>query len=373
MGFYEENKYFINQNLFSNMKHLNEEEKILAYSECKIKIREKVIKSYSNIFKCSTNTGIIKSKYFFYCDLIEYLNLYEPDYILINLFLDKNFEDIILIFLEVEEKKISKLLLNKYIKNKRIVDFYKEIIEFIVKFNLQKKVSSEISKKCENYITNEFSKIVGLDVTSWNNDKYNRTSSVNHLYPKYLITSLNESSVNLDKLILSYILFLKIWNCSEYFQSKKSTKSIMFVNHLIYEFNSLDNANNIKLFELINEIKLKIDLETFVEFQETPLTISENSEHIDLNYKQYVMKFKAILNRLERVSNYKSYTFYDLFIELKSDSIEELNVSIIKKINEFEYISPFEINKFKEYLVNNPNDEKLIRLIFSHFYLIEEI
>ena len=95
MGFYEQNKNFITQELLINMRALNTLQRKERYFNIQLEVHERVLASYKNTLKAKTKRGIIIDKSFFYSDLINCLGDYEVELILYNLFYEDSLFEII--------------------------------------------------------------------------------------------------------------------------------------------------------------------------------------------------------------------------------------------------------------------------------------
>ena len=181
MSFYEENKNFINQKLYSEMKGLDATAKTENYnSKLKADTRKRLINSYNNCNNSKT----------FFIECIEILHQYEFSFLFINLFFEENFEDIVVLldynkFNEINENSNDLLI--------------KRFLIYINKLN-------DFSKfKTEEFLKSEFFDIVGIEDNIWINKSTWPHTEFLKTYAKWIIDNLSKNE-NI-KVVYSAILF----------------------------------------------------------------------------------------------------------------------------------------------------------------------
>ncbi len=303
MSFYEENKNYINQKFFSEMKGLDTSAKAENYnSKLKVDTRKRLINSYNN---CNNSKA-------FFIECIEILQQYEFSFLFINLFFEENFEDIVVLlgnakFNEIKENSNDLLI---------------------------KRFSIYISKfKTEEFLKSEFFDIVGIEDNIWKNKSTWPNNEFLKTYAEWVINSLNESE---DIVIYSAILFNKIWIDDIGFVSDhKTSKAIIFLHSLIQSFDNEIQKNN---FININSFYEKLNIileEVFVSgYFSTPLT--DNSIE-DFYGKGYYEKLKIFKEKIFFSKNlhesYDDYSYCELFLKLEQSDIDALSKqNIISKI-----------------------------------------
>lgn len=309
MGFYEENKNFINQRFYSEMKGLDLSAKAENYrSKLKTDTRKRLINSYNN---CNNSKA-------FFMECIEILQHYELSFLFINLFFEENFEDIVVLldhtkFAEIKEN--SKDLLVKRFSN--YINKLKDFREF----------------KTEEFLKSEFLDVVGieenvwLNKSAWPNNKFLKT------YAEWVINSLNESE---DIVIYSAILFNKIWIDDIGFVSDhKTSKAIIFLHSLIQSFdNEIQKNNFININSFYEKLNIILD-EVFVSgYFSTPLTDNSVEDFYGTGYYEKLKIFKEkILFSKNLHESYDDYSYCELFLKLADLDIDALSKkNIISKI-----------------------------------------
>ena len=301
MGFYEENKNFISQKFYSEMRGLDLLAKTENYnSNLKSDMRKRLLKSYNN---CSNSKA-------FFTECIEILHHYEFPFLFINLFFEENFEDIVILldqtkFIEIKEH--SNDLLVKRFSN--YINKLKDFREF----------------KTEEFLKSEFLDVVGIEETVWINKSVWPNNKFLKTYAEWIINSLKESD---DIVIYSAILFNKIWIDDVGFVSDhKTSKAIIFLHSLIQSFdNEIQKNNFININSFYKKLNTILD-EVFVSgYFSTPLTDNSIEDFYGVGYYEKLKIFKEKIFFSKNLhESYNDYSYCELFLKLAESDIDVLS------------------------------------------------
>lgn len=227
MSFYSANKNFIHIKLYSEMKGLSDKEKLDKYENIKTETRKRLQEAYL----------LSENLYKFYEDVFEHLLFFEQEFLIINLFFEKDCNSIFnyLKFGKLSELKINKNSLFSY--------------EFINNMN---KCSSE--DEVTDFLKFELTELLSLKPDDWDSLIMHRNSIVKK-YAVWLITS-NKTKVNKKVNNYSYLLLCKIWNHYENYIEHFDEKSIVFYNTINEKFTELLRRGvYVNLNQIVFEIK----------------------------------------------------------------------------------------------------------------------
>jgi hypothetical protein len=298
MGFYEENKNFIKQKFYSEMRELDLSAKTENYNNLlKQDTRKRLLNSYNN---CSDSKT-------FFMECIEVLHHYEFPFLFINLFFEENFEDIIVLldhtkFIETKEHS-NNLLVKRFLN---YINKLKDFREF----------------KAEEFLKSEFLDVVGIEETIWINKSIWPNNNFLKIYAEWIINSLKESE---DIVIYSAILFNKIWiDDIGFIGDHKTSKAIIFLHSLIQRFdNEIKKNNFININSFYEKLNTILD-EVFVSgYFSTPLTDNSIEDFYGAGYYEKLKIFKEKIFFSKNLhTSYNDYSYYELFLRLAEPAID---------------------------------------------------
>lgn len=358
MSFLEVNKYYL-QSFYSKLKGVRDDDRQSIYEQEINKIRIKVKEYYQENVSIAKDNVSIKET--FYSDIVNNFGEFEFDYILMNLFLDKDF---IIILKSLESNKSFNFLLNT--SNKDLGTFIKSLAR---KLNNTMSVGNTLS----NSLQNEFSEFISTNAFTWDEINYNNRSSINHKYAEYLIENISYNSPNWKLIISNHLLFLKSYNYLGYFNSNRAVKSIFFINRLIEYYREKKESTDVKLVQLENKINKNIHHNCFVSYIKTPICISESeASSISELLANRIGDYRDLLG-VRVIINEKSY--YDLYKSLGSGSIDEFNKALIKKSKLGSLITQDDIENISNFSDSKDGNHKnkARNLIFNKFYIFDKL
>ncbi len=383
MSFIEENKNFL-QNFYSELRNLDLDSKQQKYENFKDQIKNRTSLYYQKIeIDEKTQTLLQKDRFYkdlidcirhynadesqtllqkdrFYKDLIDCIGEYDFDYILMNLFLDKDFLKLILSFYKNE-------------KFKSLLEQSKTSLGFFIKgFNKKLNDSLAFDKEFSTYLKNAFYDFIPTDNNTWEEKGYKTKSSINHKYAQYVIQSITLDSPCWHMIIYNHMLFIKAYNHLGYFSIDKSLKSILFINELIDQYNLEKQQKDVKLVELVTKIEDEIHSNCFVDYIKSPICISESTAHnISTGLANRIKEFDDLLDIRNVIAKTDESSYYDLFKLSDRISIQDLNAYLNKKIITGVFISSEEIRRIED--DSNFITIKAKQLILKKFYLFESL
>lgn len=311
MGFYEENKNFIIQRFYTEMKGMDVSEKTESYKKnLKAETRKRLINSYNN---CNN------SKVFF-IECIEILQQYDFPFLFINLFFEENFEEIIVSIdfsrFYVLNQNSNDILINrisKYINNLKSVKNF----------------------RTEDFLKCEFEDIVGIDDKVWKNKSTWPNNEFLKIYAEWIVNNLNESEN--DEVIYTAIIFNKIWiEDIGFIGDHKNSKAIIFLHILIKSFEIEIQKNNfINISSFYDKLKIILD-DIFVSgYFSTPLTDNYSEGFYSTGYYEKLKVFKEkILFSKNIHQSYTNCTYLDLFEKINEYEIDAISLqNIVSKIH----------------------------------------
>lgn len=420
MGFFEQNKNFITQELLIKMRGLNTLQREERYSNIKLEVHERVLNSYNRTLTAKTSRGVLIDKSFFYIDLINCLGDYEVEFILYNLFYEDEMFEII--------QYLNKIDFLEFLSKKnRQFNFITNFFIYIVK---QKKRNIYIQS---GILVNYLHKFLPRYEETWYQKAFKDEKGIIILYSKNLIDNLSISSINWNQIIFIDALFFKVWYLLPYFKKRSMSKKIIILDylknhhlgnlnlfitkHTMHKRNVFSNkirANysflnlNINLeyhtapvkYEfLIKNIKDVISNSSYLKLFD--FIISLNNTSLKKTYDTFILEnSNNILNKIEDEFNEKSelikieqdfFTIETLFkdlIELRSRHIfiqkqfkEEANYSKVglfnlllkQKITLNMPLTYKDVVQIEELATHNTELEIMKNLLFKRFYLFEKI
>jgi hypothetical protein len=332
MCFKENNKNFINIKLHTEMKGLSNEEKLKKYrQENQDDTRKRLKESY---IKCS-------KKLDFYKDAFLELSFYETDFLMLNLFLEK---DINSLFLFLCRESFN----NLNFQNEDNISY---------KFWIFMKEAS-FDDNVSEFVKTEFLVLLEIREKDWI-DESEKNSPVIKAYAIWLIESI-ENQINYNHSIFSYFLFLKVWNYfpiySEYFDVKIST----FYSRINSQFDeSIKNNKYPNLFELVNIIQKSTEELFISEIKYYPLLNNPKILYYGVGYNrnrpEFIDRYElSNLLCLSQMDNSFTMIFNLMNNYTNSYVISKLNNDILEKLNEFQLPSREELTNIIE---NNYSEE----------------
>lgn len=356
MCFIENNKYYIQHNLYKGMKGLSDDEKHRYYRSIKLEVRQRLKESLQ---KC-----VNKSK--FYQEAFDVLSTYEADYLILNLFYES---DSITIINSLNQRNLLKDLV---LKDLSLISaqYYSHVIS-ILNANRLYGDKDELF-----FLRTNFLKIVPLiNINDWNSENEHNVSVISK-FAKWVFNNLGEDGKT-DTVYNAFYLFVKIWNYFEFINKPFNRKAILFYSFCISEYENISNPQT-----LINIHKYFLNLRTifstlFVNIQYVPLLDIKDSEI----YKQgYLIKRELFLNKLKQsekifsISESKSilYLFRSINVSESAVIFEGAKMALRKRIYNYELPSHDELIKIKEMVLKGKSEE-MRNYLFERLYLFEFI
>jgi hypothetical protein len=333
MSFIEDNKNFITINLYGGMKSISDEKKIEKYQEIKAETRRRLKSSYINS----------KNKLSFYKDVFSELSLYETDFLMLNLFLEK---DVKHLFTILSHNSFNNL-------NFQNEDSISNKFYYCMKEQSYDDIVSE-------FLKSEFINLLNITPRDWSNEIENLDSPIIREYGKWLINISNDKQIIDKQLIFSYFIFCKLWNNYTRYSDKFDLNIASYYSTINNQFDELLKIGIYpKLFELVNIIK-KYKEELFItEIKHYPLLDNSNILDYGIGYTKNRAEFikRCELSNL-LCSSYKDETFSFIFNLMDNSKesivIKKLYLDILNKLNKFQLPDSLEL---KEIIENNYSEE----------------
>lgn len=307
MGFNQDNKNFIIQKIHSEMKGLSENEKLVKYDSIKEETRGRLKKSYLK----SLESYEIKK---FYEEAFESLAFFETDYLLLNLFFEK---DVNGLFYHLSNDDL--IHLNFRNKESLSYDFWKFMDDY-----------GDVSQ----FLKNEFIPILNIPEHEWSTNN-ERAHDIIRVFPKIFL-NLAE-----DKHETSYYLLLKLWNHFDKYNKDLNATSTMLYYLVNQEFDKLKNEGiYVNLDEMVNKLNQNINDLFVAKLGYYPL-LSKFDKPIFS--KGFYKQREGFNNRIELskdlCKSYVNKSFDSLFyVMLGKSSIicEQIQKELIEKLEKFE-------------------------------------
>ncbi len=351
MGFIENNQHFINIELISNMRGLDVEQRKERYAVVRPEVHKRIEKTYSQ--------SLDKSK--FYLELFQTLHEFDIEYLLFNLFLDR------------QSNSITNFLCSKKVFLHLSVDSSSELIYSYFNFIREKSVNNEVlsARQQDLFVKQKFLDIVQTATDNIWIQENERVNRLVHAYVDWLTENLEKNLYVIQ--IDSLVLLCKIWNSYEsFYQPFNNSKAIVLYHQM-----------NVFLEQVI----LKEEGQSFLQFIQKAKKIFENffvplyyvpliDEDIDDSYgKGYLRKreeFFSILDSINQIGNINKYTSYtDIINQAKSASNELLDYlkEVCKtKIMDRNLPTDNEVFELKQPSFDQ-QEENLKKLLREKFYL----
>jgi len=314
MCFEQENKNFIIQIIYSKLNKLDDLERIVEYNKIRNEVIKRVKKAYSNCDRIRLNI--------FYEDIFRILSLYESDYLILNLFLEKNNTEIINHLLK---NNFDKLTFN-FKSNKTLgFAFYTYLIS---KDNF---TDSDINKFLKSQFIEKLNLFSEID---WKTETV-RNYPLMTAYSSY-ITDDNIELFNERK--LSFHLFVKLWNHYPEFKLPfNNTKAIMFYKNLNQLIES--NSQFYILYKTLDDLYGNL----FVSPTYIPLLDNIQRDEYKQGYLNHRKPFFDNISILENMINLNLDTDYLILLKkLTKDNHDKIVTKsksiIIEKIKNFVYL-----------------------------------
>lgn len=339
MGFFEDNKNFIIQKLKAEMKSLSLEEKIQYYEETlKTETRYRLKVSYNNE----------TDKVLFYKSAFEHIGIYEADYLLLNIFYEKE----------------SDILLNSIFTLDNSIFYSKNTENPILIVNKLRTLIYDKKDDVLGFSKRRFGELIDLRNGDWATFEKDQNPIMN----KYGAWINSQNEINL--LIDSILLFSKIWNLSWGNPFKfNGVKACVLLNHIISSKSYINFEAFDRSADILNSLLFPV---------ENPFKISIQEANTIPGYENKRREFDQKLNVSRQMAvNYSKLSFEEIFVQLKNSSTEvreAIKENLIKKINSGFLPSSFEIDNI-ENLISNHGDEliPIKELLYQKCYLYEKM
>ncbi len=319
MSFYKENENFIIQKLHSEMKGLSDEEKLTKYEKIKIKTRERLKQSYLKSLKSER----VKN---FYEETFEQLAFYETDYLLLNLFFEKNVNG----------------LFNHLSYDDSIHLNFKNGKSFSYDFWKFMEDSGDVSE----FLKTEFISLLKIPEHEWST-KNEKTHDIIRVFPKIF---LNPEE---DKHEVSYYLLLKLWNHFDKYNKDLNTTSTMLYYLVNVEFDKLKNEGiYVNLNRKVNELNQNIDDLFVTNLEYYPLLNKSDKRIFSKGFYIQLDEFnKRVELSKELCKSHVNESFDSLFYTMlgKSSIIcKQIHNELNKKLNKLEIPDSKELDTIKK-------------------------
>lgn len=280
MSFIQNNRYFI-QNFERDTRNITKELKIAYYRKIKVKTRERMRKSYPVPGSDDSEVPLIEyCKY--YKDLFEFFAEVEWEFLLMNLFFEPKFTQIVFwlkkntkIFEGIYERSLEQFSFNwlYYFYFKEVNDdfFYKTFYDFLKRIITQY-TSLKVNDLSLNFVNGRH--ILGLT----------------HYYPQWI----SRNTIDLKKIKFFHFLLLKHLSLENPFSDHEFScrLSIVFLNSMNSFMDAMFKYENYPRIDLfLDEIDQIIKNDLIADkFGKTPFEIESNPNFSD-GYKAQRAKF----------------------------------------------------------------------------------
>jgi hypothetical protein len=354
MSFYDDNRNFIIQKLFKDMKARSVNERQLHYVGSLLEdTRKRLRRSYDNT----------ENKATFFKQAFETIGLYDHDYIFINLFFEEEIDDIM----------------------SEIGSYYRRNFEDASGTLLFQRFQSYLNIlinptdfKIENFLKNEFMELICDDDWVWSTKSSwpRPDQDFLRIYAESIIMQLCIGRDD-DALYLS-IIFNRIWIDDVGFtKNHRNTKAVIFLQALIQEFDRVIKLNIYPdIHNLVEGLHLLFSEVFVANFYPSPLTDGSLNPHYNESYLEKVILFQkrqAISKILNR--SHEHETYLELFSQLNvsiSDIYVEKSIirAIRQKIDKGYGISSEDIDSIRELNLTDVGDTSRTEF-FRRLYLYE--
>ncbi len=218
----------------------------------------------------------------------------------------------------------------------------------------------------------------GITISDW--DEKKRSENMNPFISKYLkwISCNIDKEINHEKVIQSFIIFVKMWNSFEnYSKPFNNTQAILFYTNLIAGFNKdISSAALVNFYKFIYKLGCIFSY-LFVEIEYIPLLDKKDS----ITYRPgYLIKRNEFIEKFEQSEKSFSFLKVDSLLTLfqsTNDSKDELIIESVQatlknKMDNYELPKYKELCEISNYSLTN-NSEKARNYLFEKLYLFEFI
>jgi len=324
------------------MKGLSYTEKQRKYQILKDDVRKRLHSSYINCHQ----------KLDFYRDTFEVLGLYDAEYIVSNLFFERNAEQIIDTLLK--QNFFKKINISFHRSNTLAFDFYYFMIDkpyfMTLEFN--------------DFLRDKtFDVVQTLTHQQWTNNITTSHPIVNE-YATFL-THVDPKEKELG--VYGYFLFVKIWNYFSIYSSPfNNTKAIKLYNEFIIFFNKNDYGSFYNFFiQLENKFN-----SFFVQPEYLPLLDKKDCDSYSNGYikkKEQFFDFIKFQGKVNSISSQMSY--FELIETCDDNLIEIIELNISEKTNSFCYPDNNELLQLEGLRKDNNLLPDILDRLFQKLYL----
>jgi hypothetical protein len=356
MCFIDDNKYFIQHSFQNGMKGLSDDERIRHFSTLRLEVRQRLKDSHS---RCVSN-------FKFYKDAIEILFNYDADYLILNIFYEATSVNVFNVLNHAGNLK------HPVLKDPTTISaHYYLYITTILKNKGTYNSQDELS-----FLKTNFIKVVpSINLHDWNSENENRNPIISK-YSKWIIDNCDDEA-NVDKVLWSFLLFVKIWNSYDFFHTAFNRKVIVFYSAIISEYDKIsDPKTTINFYKFYYKAR-NICNSLFVKIKYIPLLDTKDSEYYRPGYLIQRELFLDKLRQAEQLSVISgNKSILSIFRLLNvSDGvffISRAKIALLKKIDDLELPNDEELLKIKNLQLKGSGDD-LRTYLFEKLYLFEFI
>ena len=367
MSFYQENKYYIIQNLQVGMRGLSLEDRQTMYNSISSEIRERIHKSYP---RNNTVSGEVNNTELniFYNELFELVGEFEINYIIGNLFFETNFTNISC-YLKNNSDAFNKIMNSPYeeFTFKWVMCLYLKENDFF---------QSTFLNFLKEFICSH-TNLANRDLEDSIRDNGSTVFEFVHKYPQWLMNNLIKEG-GLDKLLLIHLMVIKLFNLNRIFiNHKESNKFAILFLHYSSEYykEKINNGETPRLSLFYSKMNGIID-SFYVKGLISKTPILDSSIH-DYYTKGFYLKRADFLKNVEEAeilnNKFIDESFGDLFELYFSVSFlakQKIIKVIINRIKCLEFPQQEDLLIIDKFLDAQDFDE-FKTLINSKLYLFE--
>lgn len=321
----------------------------------------------AELFKESYPDNVIEAQSFYDQWFKSLIGFYDPDILMLNLFLDKDFISI--------SNQLMRTGAFKDIRKSKLSSLMDELLRFL---NNQWEANSKLFDDDEEcFLRSQFGIIIpGISNSDWRNNKRVDYNPVINELVKWL--DLNIDNRDFNNLYIAVILFVKIWNSSNQFSNENfNLKALVFYNKINTVLERRLNDSNAGVYvEFIQYLKERT-LFHFSNIGYMPLLDESVSNRYGDGYLKQRAKNKKLYKEAEKLNEIcPEYSFIELIQNISEDSpeyaIKIYEKTLMDKIEQFHFPSKNEIESINSF-VSNENIEKVRDNLFRKLYLFEFI
>lgn len=286
MSFFNSNQHFVTQRLMVDFRGLNQEESIIRYDGLKSKVHEKLREYYSKV----------EDKLTFYTEIIELLGKRDGEYILLNLFFEKDVDFIIM-----------------GLKRNDSINSIKCFDSESLSFNILSEIKKNSNFQIVFFLKEYFTALIDLSEADWKNENENIHPLV-RAFAKWLAENSDRKANEFE---LGVLLFEKIW--SFYFSTPfNNLKALIFVSVLINEI----KKNSIPIHRNLDRVRATIR-ELFVIRSHSILLDDTNLKNeLSTGYIKNRLELEKLLdNSRSKDKDFQSWTFIEIF-----EAFDKMNI-----------------------------------------------